>query len=414
MEHSARRFVHISDLHFRAGLSGSQFDLDKDLRQRMESDLLRIVENLPPLDGVLLSGDIAFSGSADDYAVASDWLSGFCARIGCSQAAVWAVPGNHDVDRRLLAGSKSLRMARDKLRSCDTGQIDTELQEVLTDKELGATMFGPFQHFNSFVAPFSLNYAAGTPFWENELFLNDGSLLRIRGVNSAFISDANDDATDDQLVVGQMAATVEIKPNVTHLVICHHPPKWLRDQDVVEQIWKRRAHVQLFGHLHRQALQRVENSIQVFAGALHPSRLEAGWRPQYNLVGVEVVIEDSIRKLRVTTHTRAWHAEHQAFTQDGPYQRVDNLTLDQWSPSIVVEGVSGPKVSESVSGASTATVAVTEGVATPEPVVIQVSRDNAIGDHSHKNQPNRELAFRFLTLPYRKQLLIITNLGLVE
>jgi 3',5'-cyclic AMP phosphodiesterase CpdA len=95
--------AHLSDIHFHHELGGDVWDLDSELRHELELDLGRVTAELGPLRALLITGDVAFSGSTDEYAAAETWLGRITTLAGCREEDVWMVPGNHDVLRRTVS-----------------------------------------------------------------------------------------------------------------------------------------------------------------------------------------------------------------------------------------------------------------------------------------------------------------------
>jgi hypothetical protein len=91
--------MHLSDIHFRRGRSNDPYDLDAVLRQHLADDAEQQVQTLGAVSAVLVSGDIAFSGHADEYVTARQWLTQLGERLGCESKNILTVPGNHDVQR---------------------------------------------------------------------------------------------------------------------------------------------------------------------------------------------------------------------------------------------------------------------------------------------------------------------------
>ena len=83
---------------------------------------------------------------------------------------------------------------------------------------------------------------------------------------------------------------------------------------------KTRAHVQLLGHKHQHEIERVDDSVVIGAGAVHPSRMESGWVPRYNAVGIRVRQEADNVVLQVHVWPRAWREGETAF---GPEDERD-------------------------------------------------------------------------------------------
>ena len=90
-------FVHLSDIHFRCW-SGSEYDVDNDLRNELLLDAESVSKDHGQPQGILVTGDIAFSGTSEEYDIAKEWLAELCIKLGRTLENVWCVPGNHDVE----------------------------------------------------------------------------------------------------------------------------------------------------------------------------------------------------------------------------------------------------------------------------------------------------------------------------
>src|SRR5690242_19041020 len=94
---SDRVFVHLSDIHFRNGRVDDAHDADKDLRNELERDLRRIATSqVRKVDGIIVSGDIAFGGQPDEFDFAKGWLKRIAELVACPADAIMVTPGNHD------------------------------------------------------------------------------------------------------------------------------------------------------------------------------------------------------------------------------------------------------------------------------------------------------------------------------
>ena len=68
-------FIHLSDIHF-VKSSNDPSDIDKDLREAIITDLkINGRENLENVAGILVTGDIAFSGNRKEYEIAKEYLN---------------------------------------------------------------------------------------------------------------------------------------------------------------------------------------------------------------------------------------------------------------------------------------------------------------------------------------------------
>ena len=88
-------FVHLSDIHFRKGRIGDLHDADVEIRNELERDLRRIRSRVSKLDGIIISGDIAFGGQVDEYTYARNWIESVREQLDCSADGVMVIPGDH-------------------------------------------------------------------------------------------------------------------------------------------------------------------------------------------------------------------------------------------------------------------------------------------------------------------------------
>jgi calcineurin-like phosphoesterase family protein len=281
-------FVHLSDIHFVKDVSDvSRYDIDAGLRDAILNDLEQLQTGFEAFDGVLISGDIAFAGKQDEYVRATEWLNKICTVIGCDAGQVWCVPGNHDVDRSIHKTYASITDSHAAIRG--SRNLNAALAKRLDNAENGPLLFLPLQAYNEQSA---LKYYCATtckqPYWEDTLELNDGSKLRIRGINSAFCSSENDHQTDAPVIVGPMQTVFKREKDVVHLALCHHPPEWIKDGKDLEQALNADARVQLFGHKHFHEHRKINNSVVLSSGAVHPSRTEEDWEPRYYILSLKV------------------------------------------------------------------------------------------------------------------------------
>lgn len=95
-------FLHLSDVHFQKQ-SDSIYCLERDLRNEMILDAQNVVrrENLKPY-GIILCGDIAFSGQAEEYDIADSFIKDLVHKLNMEMGHVFCVPGNHDVDQNVV------------------------------------------------------------------------------------------------------------------------------------------------------------------------------------------------------------------------------------------------------------------------------------------------------------------------
>jgi predicted phosphodiesterase len=402
-EHSIA-LVHLSDIHFHKSISGTIYDLDEDLRNELERDSISVSKDIGLVHGVLITGDIAFSGSVEEYQIALAWLEDYCGKLHCLSENVWCTPGNHDVDRSVIDKNSLLQLLHSELRPDDPDQVDYQIHRYMQESYAADLLYGPIANYNNeFASKFGCQIDAKRPFWEHDLILNDGSVLRLHGVNSTLVSDSLDNDAQHKLVVGSIQGTITRQAGVEYVTLCHHPPTWLRDQDRLIDVWNSRARVQLFGHKHRQRINQINGSVIVTAGATHPDRREPNWRPTYNFLEIWVDGEGTDRQMRIDVHPRRWNDTENLFQadydQNGSPIRSYRLAIDEWHPLAIVP------ISESV-------IEDTGESSLDSEEALAVGEANS--ESGWKMNPARRLTYRFLRLPYRKRIGISLKLNLIE
>ncbi|KKN14731.1 hypothetical protein LCGC14_0993130 [marine sediment metagenome] len=300
-------FLHLSDIHFKASEHGRVYDLDGDLRREIIRDAQSVIARMGKPHAILITGDIAYNGKPEQYLKGAEWVGELVEAIGCDLSEVWCVPGNHDVDWEVVSKRRILRDARHNLRSCEIGCVDAEIEEYLSDPDV---FYAPLAAYTEFALQFGCQITVGRPLWEAELPLNDGSLLRVFGLNSVLISDANDGGGN--LVMGRYQALIRQEDGVHNMILCHHPLSYLRDGDNVATILNPRAPIQLYGHEHAERMESERGYLRVSAGAIHPKR-GASWDPRYNWIQILIEEGDESVGLRVEVFSRAWNENTQRF-----------------------------------------------------------------------------------------------------
>lgn len=383
-------FLHLSDIHF-SWRSNSYYDPDLDLRRELVTDAVRMMGKVKVCSGILVSGDIAFAGKPDEYEKARDWLCELCKQLSCPEEAVWTVPGNHDVDREVVRKSSIIQDKHEKLRKGDAakGELENELRRLHDDAEAFEALHRPLAAYLRFASGYKCVPKPKCLYWEDEMPLNDGSILRLRGCNSALVSGEKDDENSNRLVVGRHQMLAPKEDGVANLIMCHHPLDWLHDRDAIKDNLKARAQIGLFGHKHIQRVEQSDDLLLVMAGAIHPDRGEGGWQPRYNYLGLSVVNQEGQRYLAVNLWPRRWDDVQKQFVadfdNDGSDHRTYQLKLPTWQPLPKTE-------KENVESFGSGTEVTEEGKIV---------------------NPKRRLVYRFHSLPYVTRLEVVTKLKLV-
>jgi hypothetical protein len=397
--------IHLSDIHFAKSPLGPRYELDADLRKRLEADAEYLSQqaDIGPPDGILVSGDVAFSGQHEQYDEAANWLAdGLCSRVRCDPSNVWCVCGNHDVDQNEIRSKPTYELVRDRLRKCQEPSIERMLHKYL--KEPGV-FYDPIAAYNKFAGGFGCDVSRERPTWSQSFVLSDGSTIRVHGLNSALISDAKDNkATGKIMVLGEYQCQLDDCPGAVDIAMCHHPPDWLRDADAVEEILNPRTRLQLFGHKHKFKLASIEGGLRLGAGAVHPSRNEPDWQPRYNWLRITIENNGTQRRLHIDVYARLWNREQQKFDADrnmcgGAMSKRVSFDLPPFQANSPAAPVTNSPDALSRGGTS-ATESQSHDVTDVNGIVIM--------------DPDRTLVRRYFNLPYSKTMKIATDLELIR
>ncbi len=206
-------------------------------------------EDLNP-DLIVFSGDAAFAGTADEYALAeTHFFKPVRSALRVPEKHVILVPGNHDVDRTQISVPEL-----DALRKL------SNTQEAGKELEKAASGWKRTKSYQSFVEekrPGANSSVTVTSFFGG---LAHATLLEIRGIkigiagfNSAWLC-ANDSDKGNLFLTETQVQKVCDAIDSCHLriAVVHHPLDWLNTNDITlaGADLKRRFHMLLSGHLH--------------------------------------------------------------------------------------------------------------------------------------------------------------------
>lgn len=314
-------FIHLSDIHF-VKTSGKPADIDKELRDLIIVDIENNAKKqIKDFAGILLCGDIAFSGQEKEYKIAFEFLQKLTAILDIKASSVYCVPGNHDVDQSVSSKRKVIYDLQNKIDSKATlDEADAEFARTVEDEECSTFLFEPLKNYNDFAALYSCDISAENPIWETYFELEHDMKLKLYGMNSCLISNIDDyNVQNDKrlMYVGQNQIP-KYEKDVVCMSLCHHPPEcWKFKDDMLHRI-SQRADIQMYGHMHEQSMLYDKENLVLFSGATHPTRGN-DWIPRYNWITVECVLLEEKRLIRIIVYPRILTKQRNRFAPDIEY-----------------------------------------------------------------------------------------------
>jgi 3',5'-cyclic AMP phosphodiesterase CpdA len=392
--------LNVSDIHFNHPICNSQMDPDRPFRTRLIQDARTRVAELGAVGAILVSGDIAYKGHPEEYDAAYSWLSELAGVCGCLLERVYVIPGNHDVNRVTARDNQSVRNVQRAVSGAQPDNRERELRAQFLHPETGRALMEPIAEYNKFAARFSCQvYTPDKLFWHQDLPLDNHTLLRIYGLTSTLLS-GMDGQNDVKLglYLSPLQTVLDPVDGVVNLVMCHHPPDWLMDQDEVDDAVNGRAMLQFFGHKHRTRIHRDPHYVRFSAGAVNPERNSAGWEPGYNLVKLTVAAEGDRRYLDVETHLLVWQTNPDMFRPKLAEAHEPIYRQRMRLPHL-------PTISQPVNAA----VDVSPGAVPPGNPSLAEEKEILMSDRDTRN-----LALRFWDLTSSARREIALELGLLE
>lgn len=324
--------LHLSDIHFSKSEIGTAQDPNFHLRNELIRDAKRQCQQLGRPDVILISGDIAFAGHPEEFTYATDWLETLCSECGCAMSSIFVVPGNHDVVRNIADGNLT-QMVHEKIKHAD--DLEYEIRKQLSDPKAARLLYESLDNYNEFAFQFFCDLMPpDRTLARRDLKLNDGSILRLWGLNTTFISSSKDKQRD--LFVDPASFQIPNEDGVTNLVLAHHHLSWLRQEQELEDHLNDVARIQIFGHVHTNRVVMERDYVRLAASAANPERRDkGGWEPGYNFIKLLIDGKVDKRNLKVQVHARVWQTGPSGFrAKMDKFSDVfeHSIKLDPWAP----------------------------------------------------------------------------------
>ncbi|MFJ6659358.1 metallophosphoesterase [Streptomyces sp. NPDC091377] len=318
------RIVHISDLHARD-------DWGNDQRKVLRAFLTDVADfhARTPVDCVVFSGDLAYGGKPDQFALAQQrLLDPLQERLGLDRERMILAPGNHDVDISRIDDFQEVGL---RGRLTDRDQVNALLDRP--DLANYLDRLAPWQEFTE-------GYYAGTaverisPLVTLHRFTAGGTEVVAAGLTSCWrATGAGDDADRAHLIVGdrQMTDAVDrLGSAALKIGVMHHPLDWLAEFDRGD-VGRELAHFDMLftGHVHvvdpLAVAGKTGSLMQSAAGSLFQ------WRDYLNAYSV-IDVRSTTAPRAYTVHVRSYFDGRDAFAEGVNVVSGGRLEIDFAQP----------------------------------------------------------------------------------
>lgn len=278
LEEEPMRFLHISDLHLRPQ-TVKRYDQDRVLRGLVE--LLKRDRASFALDLIFVTGDLANTGKAEEYALVVELLKRLMEVTGVPPEHMFVVPGNHDVDREV---------GRWLLRTL--GKDEESIAFFEEPKSRAFHLKKLEAYAESMRAFLGERRALGLAVGEEAVEMVEvrGARLAVASFNSAWFAQGDDDRGKLWLGepnvdrAGQRVADEEAPFAVA---LMHHPFEELHEieRDNVEHYFERSFEVVLRGHLHKDKTRAIATQRGGFVEVTGPAAYQGSQWPNGCFLG---------------------------------------------------------------------------------------------------------------------------------
>lgn len=249
------RWLHLSDFHV---------GKDQDGEKRLFKELCRHVDEqcqsgfVPNV--VFLTGDLAYAGKSEQYQLFREQLLDPLLKILANYeekgwlGRVYAVPGNHDVDRDTFHPDRKTALQRAEEAFLRTNKDGLAARTPLLGRFAGYSTMGVHLHGSP-----TDWLGAEKPFFVDLLEWH-GASIAVAGVNTAWLAQDEHDETNLQVgpeIVEEALEALDKSADVK-VLLGHHPLDWMNkgERDHVEMLLGEHHALYLHGHLHEAKLDQ--------------------------------------------------------------------------------------------------------------------------------------------------------------
>ena len=311
------RLVQLSDIHFGQEREGT-YVVHDDVRRELLSDAAKLAEVRGPANLIIIVGDTAFAGKEAEYKRAGEWLDQLTKAVRCGETDVRIVPGNHDCHRSQL--TRVALGIHHMIREGTPKSAYADLEDMAKGAEEANPLLPKLKAYRDFAAGYDSDFAsAASPIWTKDLPLGSGISLKLVGMNSVQISDADD--RPGNMILGNTQYILPDEPHLVYAVIMHHPLDWYMDKAEAKQYLHNRARVIMVGHEHIPDIHKTQDLLKnewldIYSGATNPPESGFLYRYAYNWLEVSLCEKAGSHLLAVNVFPRVWVPERVQFDAD--------------------------------------------------------------------------------------------------
>lgn len=321
-------FIHLSDIHFGQERTTGDLITHDDVKQYLIKDARKQASGLNII-GIIVTGDIAYSGKNDEFKEAGKWLDDLSDAVGCASTDVQVVPGNHDIDRNEI--STGCRLMIKEVVENGEEILDGYLDNPADCEEL----YRKLRSYLSFAEGYNCHLDKKGGIASNKTFrLAPDRRLRFVGMNSAIMCYGSENESD--LVLGARQRVLHNEKGEEVVVLCHHPLHWFKDSEKARNYIRNRARVLLTGHEHTPTatVDNVKGGcdlLSLASGAAVPPKADEEYRYTYNILTFDWDAEADA--LTVTVDPRTWSETETEFVADVEFAKKFGATIKLGSPN---------------------------------------------------------------------------------
>lgn len=230
--------LHLSDIHLR-GIDDPVVNLSRQIAQKVFHDARDTGACL-----IVVSGDIAFSGKAEEYDAAKLFLSDIQDAIeneGCGYVDIVVTPGNHDC--ALIPNDTARDIVIEHIVKKGSVDLDSNIVETCTEAQ---REFFEFRRAITKTHPLH-----DDNLWTEYEFNFGGSIVRLSALNAAWMS-RNPEKYGELVFPVDSFKNLLLADSAMHLAIVHHPLHWYSESSFhsLRQALQTHCDVVLSGHEH--------------------------------------------------------------------------------------------------------------------------------------------------------------------